>query len=187
VNSLAAAPAFVLWLLGAARYAWITRRHADRAVGFVDLPLGLAVSVRSELPPVAARERLRSAFLKTGAFSVVSETGGRMAFRQGGRASPWFGDLWRPAQPQVFAGSYVAEPTEVSGSQLLIRFSTVPLAGWALVAIGASALLLLALSAGHPRGIWFWLSAAALLLAVRAAYRAEVRRVAWQLLSLLSL
>lgn len=188
VGYLTAAPAFLLCLLAYARYAWIARAQRQGVgVGFVDLPLGLAVSLRLDLPPVAARERLRSAFLKTGAFSVVPGEGGRFAFRQGTGPSPWLGDLWRPAQPQVFIGSFVAERAEPSGSQLLIRFSTVPIAGWTLIALAAVIAYLVAQFASHQRGPWFWLSAFALLFAVRAAYRAEIRRVAWQLLALLEI
>ncbi len=185
---LVAAPAFLLWLLAYIRYAWIARRQrAGAGVGFVDLPLGLAVSLHVELPPVAARERLRSTLLDNGAFSVAAEEGGRMTFRQGNRPSPWFGDLWRPVQPQVFVGSYVAERAEPSGSQLLIRFSTVPIAGWTLIALAAAAAYLVVQFASHQRGPWFWLSALALLLGVRSLYQAETRRVAWQLLELLEL
>jgi hypothetical protein len=188
VSPLVAAPAFLLCLVAYARYAWIARRQRrSPGVGIVDLPLGLAVSLRLDVPPVAARERVRSAFLKTGAFTVIPGEGGRLAFRQGTRASPWFGDLRRPAQPQVFVGSFVAERAEPSGSLLLIRFSTVPIAGWTLVALAAVTAYLVAQFASDHRGPWFWLSAFALLLAVRAAYRAEVRRIAWQLLALLEI
>lgn len=188
MSPLVAAPALVLWLLAFARYVWIARPRRDGLrVGFLDLPLGLAVSVRLELSPVAARERLRSALLKSGRFSVVPEDAGRVAFRQGHRASPWFGELWRPTEPQVFVGSYVAERAEPSGSQVLIRFSTVPVAGWALLAAAAVAAYLLAQFVDHNRGLWFWLSAIALLLSVRAFYQAEARRAGWHFLSLLEI
>lgn len=188
MSPLVFAPALLLWLLGTARYFWIARRQPEGApVTFLDLPLGLAISLHLELPPVAARERLRSAFLKAGSFSVVPQEGRRVAFRQGSRPSPWFGNLWRPDQPQVFVGSYVAERAEPSGSQLLIRFSTVPLAGWTLVTLAAVASYLSLQFVDHHRGPWFWLSAFALVLAVRAGYQAETRRVAWQLIALLEL
>ncbi len=186
MSPLLAAPALGLWLFAFARYVWAARPRRDRLrIGFLDLPLGLALTFHLELPPVAARERLRSALLRSGVFSVVPEEGGRVAFRQGSRASPWFGELWRPTQPQVFVGSYVTERSEPSGSRLLIRFSTVPVVGWALLAATTGFAYLLVLFIDHQRGIWFWLAALALLLAVRSFYQAEARRIGWHLLALL--
>ncbi|MHB8418369.1 MAG: hypothetical protein ACYDCL_09860 [Myxococcales bacterium] len=179
-------PALLLAALAFARYVRISRPpRGGPSVSFLDLPLGLAVSLRLDQPAVAVREKTRSAFLRSGLFRVEAAEGGRMSFRRSDGPSPWLGELWGSGCPAVYVGSFVAEPAEPSGSQLLLRFSTVPVVGWALVGLAAAAVLALAAHLAGDRGLWFWVATAALLLAVRASYQAEARKVAWRLLELL--
>jgi len=188
VSFALAVAALVFWALAFARYVRLSRPRDDGPrVTFLDLPLGLAVNVRLDLSAVAARERVRSAFLRTGAFRVEAAEGGRMSFRQGDRPSPWLGRLRGAKWPAVYVGSFGAEAAAPSGCQLLLRFSTVPVAGWALAGFGLVGLLGFAAHLAGLRGLWFWVSLAVFALGVRAGYQAEVRRLAWGLLDLLAL
>ncbi len=180
--------ALPVWAIAYARYVRLSRpRPGGPSVSFLDLPLGLAVHVRLDLPAVAARERVRSGFLRAGAFRVEPGEDGRMSFRQGDRPSPWLGRLRGSRHPLAFRGSFSAEPAEPSGCQLLLRFSTVPVAGWALAGFGLVGLAAAAMWLGGLRDAWFWVTLVVLGLAVRAGYQAEVRRVAWELLEMLGL
>lgn len=177
--------ALALWALATFAYVRSARpRPGWPAVAFLDLPLGLSVDARLELSAVAARERARSALLRSNVFRAEVGAGGRVSFRQGNRPSPWLGAL-RSSPPPIFVGSFVTEPVEPSGSRLLVRFSTVPVAGWALLGLLAVAVVLVAAWLEGWRGLWFWVAAAALVLAVRAVYQAEARRLGWQVVALL--
>lgn len=171
-----------LWIAAVLRFRWVARqgRESGIQVGFLDLPLGLAASFPWHLPSVVVRERLRGALLGKFGFAVTAR-GEELEFRSETR-SPWFGVLWSAGTLPVYAGSMQARPEEGGGCRVVLRFSTVPLAGWSLL---ASAILLFPLAVallegGH--GAWLWIAAVASLLAVRSAYQAEARRLCYRLL-----
>ncbi len=151
-------------------------RRLGREVACLDLPLGLSVRFELPSPPSDAREGLRSRLSLAG--YRISEAGGRLGFRLDDRPSPWFGSL---RSPRVHVGSLETSPASAA-TAVHVTFSTVPTAGWALVGH-----LLLAAGLGlawriGARGPWFWATAAALALSLRAGYQALARAQAVSLL-----